>query len=67
MLKICRVPVLHSPQDHQAAMKEQISLRQQFEHFSAVALVTPRARGYEDVTVTYIRRAEIPSHIYAKH
>jgi len=24
-------------------------------------------RGYGDVTVTYIRRAEIPSHIYAKY
>ena len=30
-------------------------------------LVTPRFRGYGDVTATYIRRADIPSHIYAKH
>jgi len=29
--------------------------------------VTPRSRGYGDVTATYIRRAEISSHIYAKH
>ena len=29
--------------------------------------VTPRTRGYGDVTATYIRRTEIPSHIYAKH
>ena len=29
--------------------------------------VTPRSRGYGDVTATYIRRSEIPSHIYAKH
>ena len=28
--------------------------------------VTPRSRGYGDVTVMYIRRAKIPSHIYAK-
>ena len=28
--------------------------------------VTPRSHGYGDVTATYIRRAEIPSHIYAK-
>jgi len=30
-------------------------------------LVTPPSRGYEDVTVTYIRRSEIPSRIYAKY
>ena len=29
--------------------------------------VTPQSRGYGDVTVTYIRRTEMPSHIYAKH
>ena len=29
--------------------------------------MTPRSRGYRDVTVTYIRRSEIPSRIYAKH
>ena len=29
--------------------------------------VKPRSRGYGDVTVTYIRRSEIPSCIYAKH
>ena len=29
--------------------------------------VTPRSRGYGDVTATYIRRSEIPSRIYAKH
>ena len=29
--------------------------------------VTPQSRGYGDVTVTYIRRSEIPSCIYAKH
>ena len=29
--------------------------------------VTPRSGGYGDVTVTYIRRSEIPSRIYAKH
>ena len=29
--------------------------------------VTPRAGGYRDTTVTYIRRAKIPSHMYAKH
>jgi len=27
----------------------------------------PRSRGYGDVTVTYIRRSEIHSRIYAKH
>jgi len=26
--------------------------------------VTPRSRGYGDVTATYIRRSKIPSHIY---
>ena len=30
-------------------------------------LVTPRSGGYGDVTATYLRRAKIPSHIYAKH
>ena len=25
--------------------------------------VTPRSRGYGDVTITYIRRSELPSHI----
>ena len=29
--------------------------------------VMPRSRGYGDITVTYIRRPEIPSHIYVKH
>ena len=29
--------------------------------------VMSRSHGYGDVTATYIRRAEIPSHIYAKH
>jgi len=29
--------------------------------------VTPRSCGYENVTVTYICRSRIPSHIYAKH
>jgi len=29
--------------------------------------VTPRPYGYGDITATYIRRAEIPLHIYAKH
>ena len=29
--------------------------------------VMPRSRRYGDVTVTYIRRSKIPSHIYAKH
>ena len=29
--------------------------------------MTPRSRGYGDVTATYIRRSEIPSRIYAKH
>jgi len=29
--------------------------------------VTPRFHGYGDVTATYIRRSELPSHIYAKH
>jgi len=29
--------------------------------------VTPRPRGYGDVTATYIRRSEISSRIYAKH
>ena len=29
--------------------------------------VTPRSRGYGDVTATYIRRSELPSRIYAKH
>ena len=29
--------------------------------------VTPRSRGYGDVTATYIRRSKIPSRIYAKH
>jgi len=31
------------------------------------SVITPRFSGYEDVTATYIRRSEIPSHIYAKH
>ena len=29
--------------------------------------VAPRSCGYGDVTVTYIRRSEIPSRIYAKY
>jgi len=29
--------------------------------------VTPRPRGYGDVTAMYIRRLETPSRIYAKH
>jgi len=29
--------------------------------------VKPRSRGYGDVTVTYICRLKIPSHIYAKY
>ena len=29
--------------------------------------VAPRSYGYGDVTATYIRKSEIPSHIYAKH
>ena len=29
--------------------------------------MTPRSRGYGDVTAMYIRRSEIPSRIYAKH
>ena len=29
-------------------------------------IVTPRSREYGDVTVTYIRRSEIPSRVYAK-
>jgi len=29
--------------------------------------VSPRSIGYRDVTVTYIRRAKIPSRMYAKH
>ena len=29
--------------------------------------VTPLSHGYRDVTATYIRRSEIPLHIYAKH
>jgi len=29
--------------------------------------VTPRSRGYEDVTAMYIRGEEIPSHPYAKY
>jgi len=32
-----------------------------------INVMTPRSRGYGDVTVTYIHRSEIPSHIYAKH
>jgi len=32
-----------------------------------IQLVTPRSRGYGDVTATYICRLEIPSRIYAKH
>jgi len=31
------------------------------------APVAPRSRGYGDVTVTYMRMVEGPSHIYAKH
>jgi len=34
---------------------------------SLTRIVTPRSHGYEDVTVTYIRRSKIPSHIYVKH
>ena len=30
-------------------------------------VVTPRSHGYRDVTMTYIRRSKIPSHIYAKY
>jgi len=26
-----------------------------------------QSHEYKDVTMTYIRRAEIPSHMYAKH
>ena len=29
--------------------------------------VTPRSRGYGNVTATYIHMVEIPSHMYAKH
>jgi len=29
--------------------------------------VTSRSRGYGDITATYIRMAEIPSHIYTKY
>jgi len=29
--------------------------------------VTPRFHGYGDATATYIRRSELPPHIYAKH
>ena len=29
--------------------------------------VTPQPHGYGHATVTYIRRAKIPSHMYAKH
>jgi len=29
--------------------------------------VTPRSCGYKNVTATYISRAEMSSHIYAKH
>jgi len=32
-----------------------------------MAVVTPRSRGYGDVSVTYIRRSKISSCIYAKH
>ena len=32
-----------------------------------LTIVMPRSHGYGDVTATYIRRSEIPSHIYAKH
>jgi len=32
-----------------------------------IHVVTPRSRGYGDVTATYIRRSEIPIRIYAKH
>ena len=28
---------------------------------------TPRPHRYGDITVTYIRRAKIPSHKYSKH
>ena len=35
--------------------------------WSFFRLVTPRSRGYGDVTATYIRRSELPSRIYAKH
>jgi len=43
-----------------AALKSRISER------SNLDCVTPRSCGYGDVFVTYIRRKEIPSHIYAK-
>jgi len=29
--------------------------------------VSPRSHGHGDITATYIRRAKIPSYIYAKH
>ena len=29
--------------------------------------ITPGSCGYENITATYVRRAEIPSPIYAKH
>jgi len=32
-----------------------------------IPTVTPRSRGYDDVTAMYIRRSEILLHIYAKH
>ena len=32
-----------------------------------IVAVTPHLFGYEDAIITYIRRAEIPSHMYAKY
>ena len=31
------------------------------------AVVAPRSHGYGDTTATYIRRAIVPSRMYAKH
>ena len=36
-------------------------------HINRTPSVMPRSRGFGDITVTYIRRSEIPLHIYAKY
>jgi len=37
------------------------------EYFSFINYVATQSHGYRDTTATYIRRAMVPSHMYAKH
>ena len=54
------------------ASKEELGCLDTCQHlaedqFLTTTTVTPRSRGYGDVTAMYIRRSKIPSRIYAKH